>query len=240
VISLFHKGSVSLVSREYYRVRDLRNKRVAYPHGSTAHYYLMKLLQEHGMSMADIRPSLMNTNDMFEAMKHGRIDALTTFEPTATVFTRIDPTLHTINRSFSSYGFFIVQKEYAQKHPRAVQALRAAQFRAMAWLRASERNLNRASNWVAGGSEQFFSLPLGQQVKDLDSLCAEDLLRSTVEYSLVMGRDVLGDNGDVSGEFELLKRQGFIPEDKQWHDIKANIDAGTPKGLRPAISRISP
>ena len=39
VISVFNKGSVSLVSRDIYRVRDLKGKKVAYPYGSIAHYY---------------------------------------------------------------------------------------------------------------------------------------------------------------------------------------------------------
>lgn len=244
VLSLFHKGSVSLVSRDAFRVRDLRNKRVAYPHGSVAHYYLLRLLKEKGMSDADIRHAPMDTSDMFEAIKQKRIDAFTTFEPTATVYMRLDPTLHTINRSFSSYGFFSIRKDYAAAHERAIRALLAAQFRARTWLVTSDRNLHRASGWVADDSEKFMPLPLKKHITELDTHCAEDLLGIMSDYDAVMSRDVLGDDGDLRREFEFLKDKGLISRDREWKDVKANIDTRmlteALKDGRHAASRISP
>jgi ABC-type nitrate/sulfonate/bicarbonate transport system substrate-binding protein len=244
VISLFNKGSVSLVSRDVYRVRDLKGKKVAYPHGSNAHYYLLRLLKEKEMSETDIRRVPMDTPEMFDAIDQKRIDAFTTFEPTASVFIEIDPTLHTISRSFSSYDFFILRKDYAARHPRAARALAAAQFRAMAWLAESGRNVHRASRWVAEVSEKLISLPLDKHLDELDELCSEDLLNNITDYFTVLDRDVLGDNGDIRAEFEFLKRKGFIPSNREWIDVRDSIDTRnlreTLKGLRPAAARVRP
>jgi hypothetical protein len=243
VLSLFHKGSVSLVSRDVFRMKDLKNKRIAYPHGSVAHYYLLRLLKEKGMSEADIRHAPMDTSDMFEAIEQKRIDAFTTFEPTATVYTRLDPTLHTINRSFSSYGFFSVRKNYAAAHERAIRALLAAQFRARTWLVTSDRNRHLASGWVADESEKFMPLPLKKFIAELDALCAEDVL-SMSDYAGVMKRDVLGDGGEMQREFEFLKEKGLISREREWKDVKANIDTRTLtealKDRRHTASRVSP
>jgi len=244
VLSLFHKGSVSLVSRDVFRVKDLKNKRVAYPHGSVAHYYLLRLLKEKGMSDAEIRHAPMDTSDMLEAIEQKRIDAFTTFEPTATVYTKIDPTLHTISRSFSSYSFFSVRKDYVAAHERAIRALLAAQFRARNWLGTSDRNLHRASSWVADDSEKFMPLPLKKFIAELDAHCAEDLLSIMIDYDGVINRDVLGEGGNMHREFEFLKEKGFISRDREWKDVKANIAMRTLaealKGGRHTASRISP
>jgi ABC-type nitrate/sulfonate/bicarbonate transport system substrate-binding protein len=244
VVSLFHKGSVSLVTREVYRVRDLKGKRVAYPQGSIAHYYLLSLLDEKGLSASDIRHVPMNTSEMFEAIEQNRIDAFTTFEPTATIFTKIDPTLHIINRSFSTYGFFSLRKDVAAKHPRAAQAIVAAQFRAQAWLVESDRNVRRASRWVAEESEKLISLPLHKYLQELDSLCEEDLLGDMIDYAAVMKRDVLGADGALRKEFEFLKQHELLPRDSEWNEVLKNIDArALPEPLtdaRPAVSKIRP
>jgi len=115
IMSVFNKGSVSLVSKNIYRTRDLKGKRVAYPYGSIAHYYLIKILNEEGMSEKDIGHAPLDAGDILNAIRDKKIDAFTTFEPTATIYTKIDPTLHTIHRWFSSYAFFNIRKDYGEK-----------------------------------------------------------------------------------------------------------------------------
>ncbi len=244
VFSLFHKGSVSLVSRDFYRVKDLKHKRIAFPAGSIAHLYLLELLKTNGMSLADIRPVPMDTRDMFEAIEQGKLDALTSFEPMPTVYTRIDPTLHIIHRSFSTYGFFSMRKGYAARHPRAIKALIAAQFRAVAWLQESDRNVDRASRWAAAESAKVMPLPLGNYITALDRLCSEDLLNDVDAYETTMHREILADDGQLQKEFELLSREGLIPRERTWKDVRSNIDTEllfqVLKNTRPAASRILP
>jgi hypothetical protein len=78
----------------------------------------------------------------------------------------------------------------------------------------------------------------------LDELCSEDLLSNITDYFTVLDRDVLGDNGDIRAEFELLKQKGFIPPNREWIDVRDSIDTRnlreTLKGLRPAAARVRP
>lgn len=243
VLSLFHKGSVSLVTRNVYRVKDLKEKRVAYPYGSIAHYFLLKLLEENGMSGADIRQRPMDTRDMLEAIEQKRIDAFSTFEPTATVYTKMEPTLHTISRSFSSYAFFSLRTDYVLRHPEAARALLAAQFRAMAWLAKSDRNLDRASRWVAEQSLKVSSLPLNNYTTILNALCSEDLLSNVVDYKKVE-QAALADNGDMRKEFDFLKIKGLVPQNAEWEKIKSHFAPETAsavlKNMTHLVSEVRP
>lgn len=242
VMSLFHRGSVSLVSRDIYRIEDLKGKRVAYPYGSIAHYFLLNLLKENGVSENDIRHKLLDAKDMFDAIKNNEIDAFTTFEPTTTLYTKIDPTLHTISRSFSSYGFFNIRKDYSGRHEEVITMIIAAQIRAVMWLGESDRNLDRASRWVAEESMKIVSLPLALYIKELNAICSEDIKGNMNAYSAVIGEDAIGIGGDISNEFIFLKMKGFIQKDKEWADVRRNFDTNTAlevaRGMKAISARI--
>ena len=227
IMSVFNKGSVSLVSRDIYRIKDLKGKKVAYPYGSIAHYYLLKILSENGMSENDIRHVPMDTGDILNAIRDKKIDAFNTFEPTATIYTKIDPTLHAIHRSFSSYAFFNMRKDYGEKNREAVKALISAQIRAIIWLKESDKNLNTASNWMADESAKIVQIPLGKYIKELNSISAEDISGNTDIRSIAPGPELLLQGGDISKEFEFLKTIGFIPKDRKWEDIIRHFDART-------------
>ncbi len=225
VLSFVHTVSVSLVSRDVYRVRDLRHCRVAYPAGSIAHYYLLRLLAELGLPDDYIRWTPMDADAMFPAVETGRIDAFTTFEPTATIYQRLDPTLHTINRSFARSGLFSMRADYVARHRDAALAIVAAQFRAVAWLRASDRHLHRASRWLAAESAQFLSLPLADHLAVLDTLCREDLLGSTPAYLETAQGSILGPQGALHREFDFLEAHGLLPRDRTWQDFLRQYDS---------------
>ncbi|MEW6739615.1 MAG: ABC transporter substrate-binding protein [Nitrospirota bacterium] len=227
VMSLFHKGSVSLVSRDIYRVRDLKGKRVAYPYGSIAHYYLLRILKENGMSEGDIHHALMDPDKILNAVKDRTIDAFTTFEPTATVYTKIDPTLHTIHRSFSSYGFFNIRRDYGERHKEAVKAVIAAQIRAIIWLTESDKNINMASRWMAEESAKIVPIPLNKYIKELNIICSEDISGSMNIHSIGLNDDTIRNGGDMSKEFEFLKAIGLIQKDRKWDDVTMHFDTGT-------------
>jgi ABC-type taurine transport system substrate-binding protein len=237
VMTIFHKGSVSLVSRDIYRVKDLKGKRVAYPYGSIAHYYLMRILGEEGLSENDIKHKPMDAKDILDNIKNKKIDAFTSFEPTATIYTKIDPTLHTIHRSFSSYGFFNIRKDYGERHKDAVKAVIAAQFRAVKWLRESKRNINKASMWMAEESMKIVPLPLNKYIKELNAISSEDLNELIAVccpaaggmnvYSKVACEFTIREGGDINKEFEFLKVKGFISKDKGLDDIIKYFDQQT-------------
>ncbi|MBI3592704.1 MAG: hypothetical protein HY099_04395, partial [Nitrospirae bacterium] len=141
------------------------------------------------------------------------------------------------------YGFFNIRKAYGEKHKEAVKAVIAAQIRAMIWIKESDRNLEKASLWMAEESMKIVSLPLNKYIRELNAICSEDIAGDMNAYSAVIGEDAIRDGGDINKEFEFLKIKGFIPKDKNWDDVKRYFDKSTApdviKGMKANSARIS-
>jgi sulfonate transport system substrate-binding protein len=60
-------------------IADLRGRRVGYIRATTAHYFLIKMLAQHGMSFADIQPVALGMSAGLTAMKAGALDAWATY-----------------------------------------------------------------------------------------------------------------------------------------------------------------
>lgn len=75
VVSIIQKGFAAIVSQEIFLVEELRGKRVAYPLGSNAHYYLLKTLREAGLDQGDVTLAAFDVNAMAAALQTGEVDA---------------------------------------------------------------------------------------------------------------------------------------------------------------------
>ncbi|MBM7652367.1 ABC transporter substrate-binding protein [Neobacillus cucumis] len=60
-------------------VADLKGKKVAYVQNTTAHYFLIKMLEEAGLTWNDIRPVQLTTSDGLAALLGGKVDALASY-----------------------------------------------------------------------------------------------------------------------------------------------------------------
>ena len=60
-------------------IADLRGKRVGYIRATTAHYFLLRMLAQHGMTFADIEPVALGMSSGLTAMKSGALDAWATY-----------------------------------------------------------------------------------------------------------------------------------------------------------------
>ncbi|MGK9250293.1 ABC transporter substrate-binding protein [Paenibacillus humicus] len=58
---------------------DLKGKKVAFVKATTAHYFLLKILQEAGLSWSDIQPVELSTADGLSALLSGKVDALASY-----------------------------------------------------------------------------------------------------------------------------------------------------------------
>ncbi|WP_085316055.1 ABC transporter substrate-binding protein [Derxia lacustris] len=56
-------------------IADLRGKRVGYVRATTTHYYLLRMLEDAGLSFADIDPANLSPADGFAAFRSGKLDA---------------------------------------------------------------------------------------------------------------------------------------------------------------------
>jgi sulfonate transport system substrate-binding protein len=60
-------------------VAGLKGKKVAYVQNTTAHYFLLKALQQAGLTWADIEPVPLSTSDGLAALLANKVDALASY-----------------------------------------------------------------------------------------------------------------------------------------------------------------
>lgn len=74
-----HNGGI-LVNRgsSARRIEDLRGRTVTYVPGTNDHFYLLKLLDRHGLSIKDIQPVPLSALDANAAFQSGHVEACTT------------------------------------------------------------------------------------------------------------------------------------------------------------------
>jgi len=61
---------------------DLKGKKIGVPLGTTAHFFLDSFLLAHGVKIEDVTISDMKPAEMSAALDSGRVDAVSTFNPT--------------------------------------------------------------------------------------------------------------------------------------------------------------
>jgi len=74
-------GDGILVKKEINAFEDLKGKTVAVNVGSVSHFFLSYLLQQNGMSDADLKLHKMSQGDAAAAIVAGRVDAAVTWQP---------------------------------------------------------------------------------------------------------------------------------------------------------------
>lgn len=62
-------------------VQDLKGKRVAYNKGSNVHYFLVKLLEKHGLQYSDVQSVFLAPADARAAFERGAVDAWVIWDP---------------------------------------------------------------------------------------------------------------------------------------------------------------
>lgn len=60
-------------------VSDLKGKKIAYVKATTAHYFLVKILNGAGLSWTDVEPVELTTADGLSALLSGKVDALASY-----------------------------------------------------------------------------------------------------------------------------------------------------------------
>ncbi|MCI0530177.1 MAG: ABC transporter substrate-binding protein [Nitrospira sp.] len=74
-------GDGILVTKDINSVKDLKGKTVAVNVGSVSHFLLSYLLQQNGLSDADLKLNKMSQGDAAAAIVAGRVDAAVTWQP---------------------------------------------------------------------------------------------------------------------------------------------------------------
>ncbi|CAO3424733.1 aliphatic sulfonate ABC transporter substrate-binding protein [Azospirillum doebereinerae] len=178
-------------------IGDLRGRAVALHTGSNVHYFLLRALQAHGLSLDDIRPVHMRPADALDALLDGRVEAWAIWDPLlSSAQIRGDTRVLADGRGLvSNHQFYLTSQSFADRDPEAVAILldelgKAGEYAALHAAEAA-RSMTRAYGIEAPALELAFSRltygakPLDdrtvrQQQGVADSFHASGLLRSSI------------------------------------------------------------
>ncbi|MBP2656079.1 MAG: ssuA 8 [Firmicutes bacterium] len=131
-------GNALLVSPDspYKAVSDLKGKKIAVQVGSSAHHFLILLLQQNGLSVSDVNVVNLPASDHQAALETKNVDAVVTWEPWSSVLenAKAGKILADSSTGVKRYiGVLLVRNEFAQKYPDYAARLlkvndRAAEF----------------------------------------------------------------------------------------------------------------
>lgn len=117
------------------KVEDLKGKKVAATYGTDPYIFLLRALDEVGLSEKDIEFINLQHNDGYQALLKGDVDAWVGLDPImATAELESGATLFYRNIEFNTYNFLNVREEFAKKHPEAVEKVIAVYEKARAWI----------------------------------------------------------------------------------------------------------
>jgi sulfonate transport system substrate-binding protein len=115
-------------------VADLKGKRVAATRGTDPHIFLIRALQEAGLSEKDITLVLLQHGDGKAALIRGDVDAWAGLDPlTASAEIENGAILFHRNKEANTWGILNVREEFAKAHPDAVKRVLAAYEQAREW-----------------------------------------------------------------------------------------------------------
>lgn len=104
---------------------DLKGRRVALQKGSSAHYLLVRALEQAKLQWSDIEPAYLTPSEARAAFERGAVDAWVIWDPFyAAAELAIKPKVLSTGVGLSNNNsFYLASKAFADQYPRAVQGL---------------------------------------------------------------------------------------------------------------------
>jgi sulfonate transport system substrate-binding protein len=185
-------------------VEDLKGKRIAATRGTDPYIFLLRVLDQHGLSEKDVKIVLLQHPDGKTALERGDVDAWAGLNPhMAQSEIEGKSRLFFRNADLNTYGFLNVREEFAAEHPQLVERL----------IRVYERG----RQWALENPEELQAI-LAKEAKLTPEVAARQLERTDLSNPRIgeVHRDAIVAAGTV------LKSVGIIPADK---DVEQAADA---------------
>lgn len=186
------------------QVEDLQGKRVAATKGTDPYIFLLRALDQVGLSEKDIELVPLQHADGRAALERGDVDAWAGLDPhMAKTELEQGSRLFYRNADFNTYGVLNVREAFAQEYPAYVEQVIAAYEKAREWSIANPAELQAI---------------LVQEAKLSDAVAAKQLERTDLSNS------VIGDTQKqaINAAGDVLKRSGVVQPSV---NIQQTVDA---------------
>lgn len=132
-------------------IRDLKGKRVAAQKGTDPYFFLLRTLEQAGLSQADIQYVNLPHADGRTALERGQVDAWAGLDPhMAASEIQAGSRLIYRNTDFNTYGFLNVREDFLKKYPGTTKRVIAVYEQAKQWVIA---NPDRAAQILADDAQ---------------------------------------------------------------------------------------
>jgi sulfonate transport system substrate-binding protein len=146
-------------------IQDLRGKRIALNKGSNVHFFLVKVLEKHGLKLDDIAPTYLPPPDAWAAFEGGSVDAWAIWDPflTAAIAKTGAKVLQNGENVIANREFFLADKSFAQAHQDVLLLLREAIDRCAGWTKTKPDEIVHYLAPQLGMSEEVISIVVRRQ-----------------------------------------------------------------------------
>lgn len=172
-------------------VADLKGKRVAYNKGSNVQYFLVKLLQKHGLQFSDVQSVYLAPADARAAFERGAVDAWVIWDPflAAAQQTLQARLLADATGVVNNRGYYFSSRDFATKNTDV--------------LRIALQEINGIDAWV-GHNKEAAAAELSK-VLGLDTSITS-LYVNRVRFGVApVTRDILAEQQEIADTFHTLK-----------------------------------
>lgn len=172
-------------------VADLKGKRVAYNKGSNVHYFLVKLLEKHGLRYADVQSVFLAPPDARAAFERGAVDAWVIWDPfLASAQKTLDARLLADAQGVvNNRAYYFTSRDYATRNADV--------------LRIAIEEINQVDLWVAKNKAEAATELAG--VLGLDKSVTELFVGRAGYGTAPVTREILAEQQQIADAFHALK-----------------------------------
>jgi len=172
-------------------VADLKGKKIAYNKGSNVQYFLVKLLQKHGLQYSDVQSIFLPPADARAAFEKGAIDAWIIWDPflAAAQKTLEARLLADAAGIVNNRAYYFTSRDFATRNPDV--------------LKIAIEEINAIDTWA--GKNKIAAAAELAAVLGLDKSITELYLSRSAFGTAVVNRDILAEQQSIADTFYELK-----------------------------------
>lgn len=186
------------------QVEDLKGKRIAATRGTDPHIFLLRALNQAGLSESDVELIQLQHADGKTALERGDVDAWAGLDPhMAQTELEQKSKLFFRNPDLNTYGFLNVREEFVNTYPTAVERVLTV--------------YEKGRQWALANPDELKAI-LATEAKLDPVVAAKQLERTDLSNSVIgaVHKETIVAAGDV------LKKSGVVPADI---DVEAIADS---------------
>ncbi len=194
------------------KVADLKGKRVAATRGTDPHIFLVRALQEAGLTEKDVTVVILQHGDGKLALLRGDVDAWAGLDPLmASAESRTAPSCSTATRKPTTWGVLNVRESFAAENPEIVSRVLATYEKARQWSLDNPKELQKLLVAATKLPDAVIEKQLGERTELSHSKIGQQQKDTILAAGLALQKaEVIKADVDVKAVVDALIEDKFI------------------------------